>query len=140
MLHRVQVRDSSRPATAGNRTNTSPPPPGANIAWNQDRAVLPEPNISPGNATNSPASVLLEELDLALLQEGCIVNFCSLFFDSPEPFSVFAFSAKTQVFSISKSELFKHMPPSELQAYVPFQLYTPVTGVIAASKPATVVS
>ena len=102
--------------------------------------MLPEPNISPGNATNSPASVLLEELDLALLQEGCIVNFCSLFFDSPEPFSVFAFSAKTQVFSISKSELFKHMPPSELQAYVPFQLYTPVTGVIAASKPATVVS
>ncbi|KAL8274609.1 hypothetical protein Esti_001512 [Eimeria stiedai] len=61
-------------------------------------------------------SVFLEELDLALLQEGCIVNFCSLFFDSPEPFSVFAFSSKTQVFSISRTELFNHMPLSVLEA------------------------
>ncbi|KAL8440527.1 hypothetical protein Efla_003198 [Eimeria flavescens] len=61
-------------------------------------------------------SVFLEDLDLALLQEGCVVNFCSLFFDSPEPFSVFAFSSKTRVFSITRAELFNHMPPSVLDA------------------------
>ncbi|CDI84635.1 cyclic nucleotide-binding domain containing protein, putative [Eimeria praecox] len=111
------VRDGSRPATAGSPKNSLPPSSrGANGAWEQDRAVLPELNSSPSNGETSQPSVLLEELDLALLQEGCIVNFCSLFFDSPEPFSVFAFSAKTQVFSISKSELFKHMPPSVLDA------------------------
>ncbi|CDJ50809.1 cyclic nucleotide-binding domain containing protein, putative [Eimeria brunetti] len=111
------ARDSSRPATAGSRSSSLPPASiAADCAWNQDRAMLPELNGSPRNGKTSQPSVLLEELDLALLQEGCIVNFCSLFFDSPEPFSVFAFSAKTQVFSISKSELFKHMPPSVLDA------------------------
>ncbi|XP_026190237.1 uncharacterized protein LOC34620722 [Cyclospora cayetanensis] len=72
-------------------------------------------SVHGGNNVGS-STVLLEELDLALLQEGCLVNFCSLFYDCPEPFSVFAFSSKTQVFSITKSELFKHIPLSVLDA------------------------
>lgn len=71
-------------------------------------------NVEAAQCTKATkSSVLVEDLDLALLQEGCIVNFCSLFFDSPEPFSVIAFSSKTQVFSITKTELFSHMPPSQ---------------------------
>lgn len=108
----IQAGDSGRPGTAGSSSNPFATSSDETNNLFTDTESMRERDCEQSGGKTVQQSVLLEELDLALLQEGCIINFCSLFFDSPEPFSVFANSNKTQVFSITKSELFKHMPSS----------------------------
>lgn len=57
-------------------------------------------------------SVAVEEIEVALLQRGCILNFVSIFFGLKEPFTAVV-RENAQVFAISKQELFKHMPQSQ---------------------------
>lgn len=108
----IQAGDSGRLGTAESCSNPFAAASDATKNFFTDTEPMLEQDCEHSGGKAVQQSVLLEELDLALLQEGCIINFCSLFFDSPEPFSVFANSNKTQVFSITKSELFKHMPSS----------------------------
>lgn len=57
----------------------------------------------------------MEEIEVALLQRGCILNFVSIFFGLKEPFTAVV-RENAQVFAISRQELFKHMPQSPCQA------------------------